>query len=138
MLKTNGLTPKQTAFTQEYLIDLNATAAATRAGYSRKTAYSIGQENLKKPKIQAAISKARQQRAEKTGRTAQGVLEDIAATAREAREAGDLRTALKGYELEGNRRFGSKNNNGHRFDITKNFKLADICPAPRKLYHFQS
>ena len=46
------LTAKQERFVQEYLVDLNATQAAIRAGYSRKTAYSIGEENLKKPDIQ--------------------------------------------------------------------------------------
>jgi len=51
------LTAKQKRFCDEYLIDLNATQAAIRAGYSKKTAYSIGQENLKKPEISAFIEK---------------------------------------------------------------------------------
>ena len=51
------LTAKQQRFCDEYLIDLNATQAAIRAGYSKKTAYSIGQENLKKPEISAYIEK---------------------------------------------------------------------------------
>ena len=51
------LTQKQQRFCDEYLIDLNATQAAIRAGYSKKTAYSIGQENLKKPEINAHIEK---------------------------------------------------------------------------------
>ena len=42
------LTDKQKRFVEEYLVDLNATEAAKRAGYSEKTAYSIGFENLKK------------------------------------------------------------------------------------------
>ena len=46
------MTEKQKLFCEEYLIDLNATQAALRAGYSEKTAYSIGNENLKKPEIQ--------------------------------------------------------------------------------------
>lgn len=49
------LTIKQQRFVEEYFIDFNATAAAIRAGYSEKTAYSIGWENLKKPEIKAAI-----------------------------------------------------------------------------------
>jgi phage terminase small subunit len=49
------LTPKQSLFIQEYLIDKNATQAAIRAGYSKKTAKSIGQENLTKPDIKNAI-----------------------------------------------------------------------------------
>ena len=53
-----NLTPKQQRFVEEYLIDLNATQAAIRAGYSEKTAYSVGHENLKKPEIQKAIQEA--------------------------------------------------------------------------------
>ena len=47
-----NLTPKQKRFCDEYLIDLNATQAAIRAGYSKRTAYAIGQENLKKLEMQ--------------------------------------------------------------------------------------
>lgn len=46
------MTPKQEAFVQEYLIDFNATQAAVRAGYSSKTAYSIGQRLLKNVEVQ--------------------------------------------------------------------------------------
>jgi len=49
------LTDKQKRFVDEYLIDLNATAAAIRAGYSRKTANRIGQQNLSKLDIRSAI-----------------------------------------------------------------------------------
>ena len=49
------MTPKQQRFCDEYLIDLNATQAAIRAGYSKKTAYSIGIENLRKPEIKSYI-----------------------------------------------------------------------------------
>ena len=51
------LTAKQQRFCDEYLIDLNATQAAIRAGYSEKTAGVIGVENLKKPNIKAHIEK---------------------------------------------------------------------------------
>lgn len=46
---------RQQKFADEYLIDCNATQAAIRAGYSEKTAYSIGDENLKKPEIKTYI-----------------------------------------------------------------------------------
>ena len=60
---TNELTLKQNAFIKAYLLNGgNATQAAIRAGYSAKTAYSIGQENLSKPVIQKHI-KAHQQQA---------------------------------------------------------------------------
>ena len=61
-----SLTPKQQRFVEEYLIDLNATQAAIRAGYSEKTAKSIGQENLTKPDIQKAIEEAQNKRQEQT------------------------------------------------------------------------
>ncbi|BAS48397.1 bacteriophage terminase small subunit [Aggregatibacter actinomycetemcomitans NUM4039] len=60
------LRDKQKRFIQEYLIDLNATQAAIRAGYSQKTAYSIGQENLNKPEIQRGIAEAQNKRSERT------------------------------------------------------------------------
>lgn len=72
------LTPKQAAFVDEYLIDLNATAAAKRAGYSSKTAYRTGADNLRKPQIEAAIHEAMQERGERTGITADRVLEELA------------------------------------------------------------
>ena len=51
-----GLTKKQEKFVQEYLRDFNATQAALRSGYSQKTAYSIGSENLRKPEIMQEIN----------------------------------------------------------------------------------
>ena len=55
------LTVKQRLFVREYLLDLNATQAAIRAGYSRHTASEIGYENLRKPKIMSAIEEALRQ-----------------------------------------------------------------------------
>jgi len=49
------LTPKQEMFVREYVIDFNATQAAIRAGYSKKTASEMGYENLNKPQISAAL-----------------------------------------------------------------------------------
>ena len=57
-----ALTAKQKIFVQEYLVDLNATQAAIRAGYSPKTANRTASENLSKPDIQAAIHKSMQKR----------------------------------------------------------------------------
>lgn len=51
------LTAKQQRFCDEYLIDLNATQAAIRAGYSEKTARNIANENLTKPDIREYIDK---------------------------------------------------------------------------------
>jgi len=62
----NPLTPRQQRFVEEYMIDLNASAAAVRAGYSPKTARFIGHENLTKPNIQSAVSSARSQLAKRS------------------------------------------------------------------------
>lgn len=62
-----ALTDKQKIFVYEYLIDNNATQAAIRAGYSKKTAGSIGNENLKKPEIQRFLEKYQAEHAEKCG-----------------------------------------------------------------------
>ena len=56
------LTAKQKIFCDEYIISLNATQAAIKAGYAEKTAYAIGAENLKKPKIQSYISERMKQK----------------------------------------------------------------------------
>lgn len=50
-----NLTEKQKAFCREYILDWNCTKAAIRAGYSEKTAYSIGSENLRKPEIKTYL-----------------------------------------------------------------------------------
>ena len=73
-----ALTAKQAAFVKEYLVDLNATQAAIRAGYSERSAYSIGQENLCKPEIQAAIQEEVKKRSERTEITADMVLREFA------------------------------------------------------------
>jgi phage terminase small subunit len=75
------LTPKQQLFIKEYLVDLNATQAAIRAGYSEKTAKSIGQENLTKPDIQRAIQSQMNTRAEKVEISAERVLQELGAIA---------------------------------------------------------
>lgn len=87
-----GLTEKQQRFVDEYLVDLNATQAAIRAGYSVDTARAIGHENLTKPDIQLALLNARKQQQERTNITADGALREAwnIATA-DARELVDVR-----------------------------------------------
>lgn len=73
---------KQKRFCDEYLIDCNATQAAIRAGYSPKTAYSIGEENLKKPELKTYIEQQLERiHNEKTADT-QEVLEYLTAVMR--------------------------------------------------------
>ncbi|CAN7244668.1 terminase small subunit [Variovorax sp. LjRoot175] len=71
-----SLEPRQQRFVDEYLIDLNATQAAIRAGYSKRTARSMACENLTKPDIQVAISAARAEQQERTQITADAVLRE--------------------------------------------------------------
>lgn len=72
-----SLTPKQERFVAEYLIDLNATQAAIRAGYSEKTAGQAGFENLKKPEIADAIAAKAGKTAEKLDLSAERVLRGL-------------------------------------------------------------
>lgn len=72
------MTAKQKRFCEEYLIDLNATQAAIRADYSERTAYSIGQENLKKPEIQACMKQLMDERSKRTQISADMVLKEYA------------------------------------------------------------
>lgn len=72
------MTKKQKLFCEEYLIDLNATQAAIRAGYSPETAGAIGAENLKKPQIQKAIARAMADRSRRTGVNADRVVMELA------------------------------------------------------------
>jgi phage terminase small subunit len=73
-----ALTPKQQRFVDEYLLDLNATQAAIRAGYSAKTAGAVGHENLRKPEIADAIAGAQQKRSARTEITQDMVLRELA------------------------------------------------------------
>lgn len=73
-----ALTPKQERFVAEYLIDLNATQAAIRAGYSAKTAGAVGHENLRKPEISKAVQEAMKAREQRTEITQDRVLQELA------------------------------------------------------------
>ena len=75
---TPRLRPKQQRFVQEYMIDLNGTRAAIRAGYSPRTAASIANENLRKPEIAAAIDAARTEMQVRTEVTADRVIQELA------------------------------------------------------------
>lgn len=70
------MSPKQQRFVAEYLADPNATQAAIRAGYSERTARQIGQENLSKPDIRAAIEAGQAKLAQKLEISAERVVEE--------------------------------------------------------------
>jgi phage terminase small subunit len=75
------MTTKQKRFCEEYLIDLNATQAAIRAGYSPKSAHSIATENLQKPAVRAHIDQALAEQSRRTGVTADRVVRELARVA---------------------------------------------------------
>lgn len=75
------LTPKQEHFCEEYLIDLNATQAAIRAGYSEKTANRIASELLSKLDIQEKITELKAERSKRTEITQDRVVKELAAMA---------------------------------------------------------
>lgn len=72
------MTQKQRRFIEEYLIDLNATQAAIRAGYSPDSAADIGSENLRKPDIRARIDQAMAERSKRTGLNQDRILMELA------------------------------------------------------------
>lgn len=76
------MTDKQKRFADEYLIDCNATQAAIRAGYSEKTARSIGQENLTKPDIKAYIDEQLKRLSDETIATAEEIMQYLTSVLR--------------------------------------------------------
>ena len=98
------MTPKQQRFVEEYLVDLNATQAAIRAGYSEKTARSQGQRLLTNVDIAMAIEAGQTERSERTEVTQDYVLEVIRETIEAHRGSGENSNpaaVLKGAELLG-------------------------------------
>jgi phage terminase small subunit len=85
-----ALTGKQRRFVDEYLIDLNATQAAIRAGYSPKRADQIGYENLRKPEVSNYLSERQKELSERTEITADRVLKELAKIG-----FADIRSAVK-------------------------------------------
>ncbi|RHH25983.1 terminase small subunit [Desulfovibrio legallii] len=72
------LTPKQAEFVRQYLVDLNATAAAIRAGYSERTAKSQGQRLLTNVDVSAALAAAKAEREQRTEITQDRVVSELA------------------------------------------------------------
>ena len=123
-----ALTPKQDMFIKEYLIDLNATQAAIRAGYSPDTAYSIGQENLKKPEIKEALDKAKQERQDLLDLDAYWVLrrfKDISDRCMQATPVMFFNRITKEWENTGEYEFDSAGANKATEMIAKHLR---ICP----------
>jgi len=77
-MKGDTLSGKQQLFCKEYIIDYNATRAAKAAGYSEKTAYEIGAQNLKKIEIKKEIDRITNNRAERLEVSADLVVQELA------------------------------------------------------------
>lgn len=95
------LTAKQEAFVREYLVDLNATQAAIRAGYKKANANIVASQNLAKPYITERIQELMDKRSRKTEITADFVLETIRDTVAAAQNDNQHQHVLKGCELLG-------------------------------------
>ena len=95
------LTDRQKEFVRQYLVDLNATKAAIRAGYSERTANAQAGRLLANVGIREAIENAQAKRARRVEIKAEDVLRGVIEVTTQARDSGDLKTALKGYELQG-------------------------------------
>lgn len=72
------LTPKQAAFCEEYLVDFSAAAAAVRAGYSPRSAYTDGPRLLTYAQVRARVDELKAERSRRTGITADRVLQELA------------------------------------------------------------
>jgi len=93
------LTPKQERFIEEYLISLNATDAAIKAGYSEKTATKIGSENLTKPDIIEAIRIKQTKTSQKLEITRESILVDLKRIQGNT-ESTNTNASLKSIELQ--------------------------------------
>ena len=141
-----ALNPKQERFVVEYLVDLNATQAAIRAGYSPKTAGVQGFDLLKKPEIAAAIERQRHVHATSTGLTVERVLTEAMRLAffdiRKLTDAegnpipinrldDDTAAAIQGLELATERVRGDEDG---AETVVRKYKIADKNAALERLF----
>lgn len=132
------LNPKQKRFVAEYLIDSNATQAAIRAGYSKKTAKQIGSKLLTNVDIQAAVNTKQAKINAKLEITAESLIRDVMEIGDEARKAESFAAALKSREMLGNTL-----PEGNPFEGVTNINVNDITPtsplddARRTAFHLE-
>lgn len=134
-----ALTPKQKRFVEEYLVDLNATAAAKRAGYSEKTACEQAARLLANVKVQTAVQEAKQARQERTEITQDMVLRETAKLAffdirkmfgKDGKPLdiseldADTAAALVGLDVQ-----DVADNDGNYVGFVKKYKMADKIKA---------
>lgn len=95
-----AINKKQHKFIDEYLIDLNATKAAERAGYSKKTAYSQGQRLLKHVEISAEVQRRQAASSKNAQKTREDIIEDLETVVNKYLMAGNLTTnSLKAIDM---------------------------------------
>ena len=100
-MRNESLTPKQKMFCKEYIVDLNSAQACIRAGYSKKTARTIGSKLLTKVDIQKEIDRLKAIREKKVELTAEKVLKDIERVRGKAEDTNQFNVSLKASELQG-------------------------------------
>ena len=112
------LTKKQAAFVAEYVKDKNATQAAIRAGYSKKSAFNIGCENVKKPYIAEAIEKRLEKVSERALIDAERVLNGLLKEAEYSGEGASHSARVSAWEKLGKYlgMFTDKVENTHSFN----------------------
>lgn len=122
------LTPKQEMFCQEYLVDLNATQAAIRAGYSTKTAQVQGSQNLLKLMVQNKIQELMRERSDRTKVTVDKVIEGLSSIAFD-----ELLSFCKGKQIS-LKEMNNKDNEKDKISIQE-IKTVDRLKALEKLYN---
>lgn len=126
---------RQKRFCDEYLIDCNATQAAIRAGYSPKTAKSIGQENLTKPDLKAYIDEQLERLHNEKTADAQEVLEYLTAVMRgQHREqtlqlVGDGVQTITDIDVSARERLKAAELIGKRYGMFKDNVNVDLEPV---------
>jgi len=94
------IAPKKKRFAQEYPIDCNATQAAIRAGYSEKTAYSMGHQLLKDPQVMQVIEKTMEKASEGALLSVKTVLKNIEDVRSRAKEDNEKQFELKALDMQ--------------------------------------
>ena len=131
----NDLTEKQKKFCDEYLVDCNATQAAIRAGYSPKTAYSIGEENLKKPDLKTYIDEQLKLLHNQKTADAQEVLEYLTAvmrgehTEQTLKLVGDGVQSITDIDVSAKERLKAAELIGKRYGMFKENVSVDLEPV---------
>ena len=125
----NDLTPKQTRFAEECLVDLNATQVAIRAGYSENTAAEQGYQLLHKTSVQDQISDLQAEVRERTEVTVDSVIAKLELLRDEAVRRGQMGPAIRAEELRG------KTIGAFRYtaDLTVKLSRAEIIDRARRL-----